>query len=112
LSGCRYALLLAILSKYEGKLCPTYDIDIIWHTHMTLPSAYRTDTQEFLGRILSHDDSINDRSADAELAQLQKTTEELFIQVLHIGSLSNVLASGQRYETCCPADHNMEHALM
>jgi hypothetical protein len=80
-------LFLAIHSKYEGKLCPTYDIDIIWHTHMTLPHAYRADTQDFLGKIVDHDDSINDRSADAELAQLQKKTEELFIQVLRKGSL-------------------------
>jgi hypothetical protein len=74
-------LFLAILSKHEAKLCPTYDIDLIWHTHMTLPHAYRTDTRDFLGKVVDHDDSINDRSADAELAQLQKTTEELFIQV-------------------------------
>jgi hypothetical protein len=49
---------------------------------MTLPHAYRSDTRDFLGKVVDHDDSINNRSADAELAQLQKKTEELFIQVL------------------------------
>jgi hypothetical protein len=57
---------------------------------MTLPHAYRADTRDFLGKIVDHDDSINDRSADAELAQLQKKTEELFIQVLCKDSLSDV----------------------
>jgi hypothetical protein len=65
---------------------------------MTLPHAYRTDTRDFLGKIVDHDDSINDRSANAELAQLQKKTEELFIQVLRKSSLLYVRAVGQTRE--------------
>jgi hypothetical protein len=65
---------------------------------MTLPHAYRADTRDFLRKIVDHDDSINDRSADAELAQLQKKTEELFIQVLPEDSLSDVRAVCQTQE--------------
>lgn len=67
-----------IKRSHVGKLCPTYDIDLVWHSHMTLPHEYRSDTESLLGAVLPHDDSINDRSPDVELAVLQKDTEALF----------------------------------
>ena len=59
-------------------MCPTYDIDICWHTHMSSPHAYKTHTEALLARHHSHDDSINDRSPGARLSTLQKTSEQRF----------------------------------
>lgn len=61
------------------KLCPTYDIDAVWHTHMASdPHGYKRDTEGLLGEHFAHDDSINDRAADAPLATLQTQTEAAF----------------------------------
>ena len=35
--------------------------DFMWHAHQVHPLAYRTDTMKILGRVLNHDDSVNDR---------------------------------------------------
>ena len=45
---------------------------------MSLPHQYKADTEAIFGKHLSHDDSINDRSAGAELPVLQDQTERLF----------------------------------
>ena len=35
--------------------------DFMWHAHQVHPLAYRTDTMKILGRVINHDDSVNDR---------------------------------------------------
>jgi hypothetical protein len=43
----------------EGQLnVPTFDIDLIWHTHMRYPSDYHEFSKAVCGFILDHDDSI------------------------------------------------------
>ena len=80
MSRCRYLTFLRLRKDHpDGKLCPTYDIDIAWHTHMAGdPHGYRRDTTALIGEHFSHDDSINDRDADAPLATLQTQTEAVF----------------------------------
>ena len=34
----------------EKFLVPTYDIDLVWHTHQLLATSYREDTNEFFGK--------------------------------------------------------------
>ncbi|KAF9624992.1 hypothetical protein IFM89_016812 [Coptis chinensis] len=36
---------------------PTYDIDVIWHSHQLHPVSYCKDLVEVLGEILEHDDN-------------------------------------------------------
>eukprot|EP00892_Ulva_mutabilis_P007881 jgi/Ulvmu1/5465/UM023_0001.1 len=75
----RYITFLSIRRANPGtKLCPTYDIDLVWHSHMSRPHQYKKETELRVGVHLSHDDSINDRSAGSELQALQRTTERLF----------------------------------
>jgi hypothetical protein len=62
--SCRYAKMLLLRKQHKATMCPTYDIDIAWHAHMTLPEEYCSDTEALLGEVYSHDDSINDRSPD------------------------------------------------
>ena len=90
-SMCRYTTFLMIKQSHVGKLCPAYDIGLVWHTHMTLPHEYRSDTESVLGAVLPHDDSLQGLNPDVELARLQKDTEALFArwgeQLFQCGSM-------------------------
>ncbi|KAJ9177456.1 hypothetical protein P3X46_012674 [Hevea brasiliensis] len=46
---------------------PTYDIDLIWHTHQLHPIFYCKDLSEALGKILEHDDMDPDRTKGKKL---------------------------------------------
>ncbi|KAK9270879.1 hypothetical protein L1049_026465 [Liquidambar formosana] len=41
---------------------PTYDIDLIWHSHQLHPVSYCKDLVAILGKILEHDDMDSDRA--------------------------------------------------
>lgn len=47
----RYKGFLHLAAKSKGKLflVPTYDIDLMWHSHQLDPIAYRADTLQILG---------------------------------------------------------------
>jgi len=51
----------------QAFLVPTYAIDLMWHTHHRTPQAYVNDTLKSLGRVMTHDDSVNDRTAGSKL---------------------------------------------
>lgn len=55
----RYKGFLHLAAKSKGKLflVPTYDIDLMWHTHQLDVIAYRADTLRILGKVLDHDDT-------------------------------------------------------
>ncbi|XP_010531340.1 PREDICTED: glycine-rich domain-containing protein 1-like [Tarenaya hassleriana] len=46
---------------------PTYDIDLIWHTHQLHPVSYCKDLEKAIGKILEHDDTDSDRSKGKKL---------------------------------------------
>jgi hypothetical protein len=46
---------------------PTYDVDLMWHTHQLLPVTYHNDMLKLLGRVLEHDDTDADRSEGKKL---------------------------------------------
>lgn len=54
-------------SSLKRFCVPTYDIDLIWHTHQLQPVLYCKDTLELLGNILDHDDSDADRTKGKKL---------------------------------------------
>ena len=62
----------------ETFLVPCYDFDLIWHAHQVHPLDYREDTLATLGQVLSHDDSVNDRSPDSKLITSQAKTCSLW----------------------------------
>ncbi|ROT67677.1 hypothetical protein C7M84_014230 [Penaeus vannamei] len=59
-------------------LVPCYDMDIIWHAHMVHPKKYAKDTQRILGKILNHDDSVNDRQPGSKLTTSDSATRRLW----------------------------------
>ncbi|CAF0954814.1 unnamed protein product [Adineta steineri] len=47
------------LAKKGTMIVPTFDIDLIWHTHMRSPMSYIDFSTTVCGFILNHDDSID-----------------------------------------------------
>ena len=66
----RYKGFLHLAAKSKGQLflVPTYDIDLMWHTHQLDPIAYRIDTLHALGKVLNHDDTDSDRHEGSKLS--------------------------------------------
>ncbi|KAF8406138.1 hypothetical protein HHK36_008218 [Tetracentron sinense] len=61
---------------------PTYDIDLIWHSHQLHPVSYCKDLVESLGKVLEHDDMDSDRTKgkklDVGFSDTTKQWEETF----------------------------------
>ena len=57
-------------------LVPCYDFDLIWHAHQVHPLIYKRDTTEILGKVLKHDDSVNDRQPGSKLTTSDETTRD------------------------------------
>ena len=63
-------------------LVPTYQIDLMWHTHMLASIAkYHKDNMQVNGCPLEHDDSLNDRSEGGKLDTNFKATRKLWDRV-------------------------------
>ena len=53
---------LHLKSKHPDTfLVPCYDFDLVWHAHQLDPETYAADTKAILGKLMPHDDSVNDR---------------------------------------------------
>ncbi|XP_074295152.1 glycine-rich domain-containing protein 1-like [Silene latifolia] len=46
---------------------PTYDVDLMWHTHQLYPDSYCKDMKELVGGVLPHNDSDPDKSKGSRL---------------------------------------------
>ncbi|KAG9139849.1 hypothetical protein Leryth_026358 [Lithospermum erythrorhizon] len=61
---------------------PTYDIDLIWHTHQLHPVSYCNDLLNIMGKILEHDDTDSDRTKgnklDVGFSGTTKNFEEMY----------------------------------
>ena len=57
-------------------LVPCYDFDLIWHAHQVHPLIYKNDTTKILGRMLNHDDSVNDRRPGSKLTTSEAATRK------------------------------------
>lgn len=63
-------LYLIKINQEKGmqRFCvPTYDVDLMWHTHQLQPVIYRNDMVKLLGKVLEHDDTDADRSEGKKL---------------------------------------------
>ncbi|XP_027360144.1 glycine-rich domain-containing protein 1 isoform X4 [Abrus precatorius] len=68
----RYKGFLYLIKRNKEKgikfFCvPTYDIDLIWHSHQLHPISYCKDLNEALGKVLEHDDTDSDRTKGKKL---------------------------------------------
>ncbi|CAE7880491.1 GRDP1, partial [Symbiodinium necroappetens] len=60
---------------------PTYDVDCIWHAHQLHPWKYEEETAELCGRLLPHDDSVNDRSSGSQLSVRWEQTKQAWKEI-------------------------------
>lgn len=75
----RYKLHLLLKQNHqEDFLVPCYDFDLIWHAHQVHPVIYRNDTIRLLGRVLKHDDSVNDRQPGSKLTVSDQETRQIW----------------------------------
>jgi len=76
----QYVKFLKLIKIYGSSqtLVPTIGIDLIWHTHMLTPSAYKHDCEKHIGWILNHDDSIPNKKLTDSLEQTEKLWKKNF----------------------------------
>ncbi|KAL2348971.1 hypothetical protein Fmac_002971 [Flemingia macrophylla] len=68
----RYKGFLYLIKRNKEKgiklFCvPTYDIDLVWHSHQLYPVSYCKDLNKALGKVLEHDDTDSDRTRGKKL---------------------------------------------
>ena len=76
----RYAMLVGLWRDFPGEfLVPTYDQDLVWHAHLSVPSVYEKEMRTATYRdAIAHDDSVNDRTPGAKLEVRGRRTMELW----------------------------------
>ncbi len=76
----RFMAMFRHLPTLDFKLVPTYEIDLIWHTHMTGGSAneYYHDCQWMCGKMIDHDDAYGGRDRQGVLKESFARTAELW----------------------------------
>ncbi|KAK6151071.1 hypothetical protein DH2020_016003 [Rehmannia glutinosa] len=86
-SVARYKGFLHLIKRNKEKSIksfsvPTYDIDLMWHTHQLHPVSYCEDLLRIMGKILEHDDTDSDRTKgqklDVGFSGTTKTFEEMY----------------------------------
>ncbi|KAL9189950.1 hypothetical protein ACHAXT_009625 [Thalassiosira profunda] len=75
-----YLKFVRLMKKKEHKyLVPTYQIDLMWHTHiLSSLSQYHRECMAIAGTVLDHDDSLNDRAEGGQLDTNFRATCELW----------------------------------
>ena len=80
----RYKKFLFLKKLHPNSfIVPCYDIDLIWHSHMMHPLAYRRDTVRVIGHPFNHDDSVNDRRAGSKLTVSDARTRRMWKKVFN-----------------------------
>lgn len=79
-SACeRYFKMLVLMRENPGAfIVPAVDMDLLWHTHLAFPAAYADDTRRIVGTVVTHDDSVNDRSEGSKLNVCSESTAQLW----------------------------------
>ncbi|QRV98595.1 hypothetical protein RhiJN_26614 [Ceratobasidium sp. AG-Ba] len=95
---------VATRGSSKRPMVPTLDIDLVWHTMMLRPHAYREATLKFLGRVLPHDDMIEEGKASiefAESADIWKERQKTFYSTCgcykHPSPISSSSSSGLKF---------------
>lgn len=80
-----YYHFLVLQSKAAERniiLVPTYQIDLMWHTHILASvTKYNDDCKAIMGKLFHHNDSLNDRSEGSVLDVSYRATHQLWMDV-------------------------------
>jgi hypothetical protein len=78
----RYKGFLHLIKRINYFCVPTYDIDLIWHSHQLHPASYCKDLVAIMGKVLEHDDTDSDRTKgnklDVGFSETTKQWEKAF----------------------------------
>ena len=74
---------------------PCYDFDLIWHAHQVHPLIYKNDTTKILGKVLNHNDSVNDRQPGSKLSTSYETTREKWKEAGHEFAVLGAMFRGE-----------------
>ncbi|KAI2495980.1 Glycine-rich domain-containing protein-like [Fragilaria crotonensis] len=75
----KFLLLTPKARKLQSVLVPTYQIDLMWHTHiLSSIGDYNKDCIAIMGQTFHHDDSLTDRSDGGVLDIAYKATAQLW----------------------------------
>ncbi|CAF2969868.1 unnamed protein product, partial [Rotaria sp. Silwood2] len=78
----------------QGEIIvPTFDIDLMWHTHMRFPAFYQRTSIKLCGFVLDHNDSIN----NATLADAYQKTADRWRQTYKVNYGENIPKDKLRY---------------
>ncbi|CUS08894.1 unnamed protein product [Tuber aestivum] len=73
----RYESYFALFKLHPGKiLVPTIDVDLVWHTAMLTPLAYREYCKNVAGRFIDHNDKLSDDILDDGVEYTSTAFEE------------------------------------
>lgn len=75
----KFLQLRKLASTTQQVIVPTYQIDLMWHTHiLTRLGYYYDDCRAIIGDTLHHDDSLNDRTEGGTLDMAFQATKALW----------------------------------
>ncbi|GJX47344.1 glycine-rich domain-containing protein 1-like protein [Tanacetum coccineum] len=86
-------------TKSKNFCVPTYDIDLMWHTHQLHPLSYFNDSVSLLGKVLGHDDTDSDRTKGQKLDVGFSTTTKQWKEMF---SSSRYWRAGAMYRDVAP----------
>ncbi|KAJ0987506.1 hypothetical protein J5N97_005862 [Dioscorea zingiberensis] len=74
----RYKAFLYLIKRNKQKASvPTFDIDLMWHSHQLQPVSYCKDMLELLGKLLEHDEIVTGASREIKLENgFSETTKQ------------------------------------
>ncbi|CAF4775904.1 unnamed protein product, partial [Rotaria sp. Silwood2] len=72
-----YVSFMKLADKNE-MIVPTFDIDLIWHTHMRYPSQYQTASTSLCGFIVDHNDAIESNTLTNAYQKTAKRWEKIY----------------------------------
>ncbi|PWA53562.1 glycine-rich domain-containing protein-like protein [Artemisia annua] len=94
--------------KSKNFCVPTYDIDLMWHTHQLHPLSYFNDTVSLLGKVLGHDDTDSDRTKGQKLDVGFSTTTKQWKEMF---SSSRYWRAGAMYRYIGPVQGQSHHSI-
>uniref|UniRef100_A0A7I4FBT1 GRPD C-terminal domain-containing protein n=1 Tax=Physcomitrium patens TaxID=3218 RepID=A0A7I4FBT1_PHYPA len=76
----RYKCFLHLMYKSRGRIIciPTFDIDLVWHSHQLAPVAYAKDTKSLLGSVADYGTGTVDRGPGSKVGQVFEDTARLW----------------------------------
>ncbi|KZL83637.1 chloroperoxidase-like protein [Colletotrichum incanum] len=84
-SQTRYARFFHLIAAHPGTvMVPTLDIDLVWHTHQLSPARYLAYSKRATGKLVDHDDEIEDERLGELAGDMQGLWASTFGEGYHV----------------------------